>query len=114
MTAETHLDMPLVVHRQMLGSLVQKRPCDHAAISSSSVQWEWLNSVHRQSGCFLVDRDRYLGANCGDSTGAVPGKVVRGLRVLAHRQGRRCARGGAYGGFWKNFLCILRDCEPGS
>ena len=38
-----------------------------------------------------MDKDRYPGANCGDSTGAVLGQVVRGLRVLAHRQGRRCA-----------------------
>ena len=38
-----------------------------------------------------MDRDRYIGENCGDSTGAVLGPGVRGLRVLAHRQGRRCA-----------------------
>ena len=38
-----------------------------------------------------MDRDRYIGENCGDSTGAVLGPRVRGQRVLAHRHGRRCA-----------------------
>ena len=38
-----------------------------------------------------MDRDRYEGYDRGDSAGAVPGQVVRGLRELAHRQGRRCA-----------------------
>ena len=35
----------------------------------------------------FIDKDK----NCGDSTGAVLGQGGRGLRVLAHRQGRRCA-----------------------
>ena len=47
---------------------------------SSSTKWV-LRCGERQ----------YLGANCGNSTGAVLGHGVRRLRVLAHRQGRRCA-----------------------
>ena len=45
---------------------------------SSSTKW-----------CFVVDRDRYLEKTGGDSTGAVLEDGVRGLRVLARRQGRR-------------------------
>ena len=35
------------------------RPCDHPATSSSSDSGGASNSVYRQSGCFVVDRDRY-------------------------------------------------------
>ena len=46
-------------------------------------QRECLFSVHRQSGGIVVDENRYIGEHCGDSTGAVLGPGVRGLRVLA-------------------------------
>ena len=82
------LDMPVVMHRQA------SRPCDYAATSSSGVTVGCPISDHRQSAGFsVVRRDRYCGANCGDFTGAVLEQGVRGLRVLAHRQGRRCASG---------------------